>query len=229
MECGVVDSKKVDFLSFSEGNYNIFIESTLAKQKFKPVNLLQINTCDPENIENHIYQINNALQKNTNYKLHTWQDNNEHLIKALKVEKNCMIVILILILSSFIMMSSLFMLVREKFLEICMLRTIGATKINIVWIFILNGILNSLIGVLIGSSMSYVILKNFDKLKHFLSCKSNVFFLGFLAEFLEHINLKFNLMDFVLICILALIISTCPTIYPSFKAASFTPSRGMKM
>jgi lipoprotein-releasing system permease protein len=217
--------------SLSEGADKIFTLDCVLEKQFAFLNhTIQIITQNPEKVCEYSKIILNNLD-NFNFNLHTWQDNNENLLNALNIEKNCMFLILslILVLSSFVMMSSLFMFVREKFSEICVFRTIGASKLNILCIFLLYGIFASISGISFGSSIAYIFLRYFDQIKSFLFHNQGFFIFHFLFTLFKDINIVITQSDFIFICLIAFLISLPATIYPSLKAASFNLSKGVKM
>ena len=215
---------------FSKADKIFTLNYILEKQFTFSNNIIQISTFNPENVFECSKNISSSLT-GFNFSVNTWQDNNENFINALNIEKNCMFLILtlMLILASFVMMSTLFMFVREKLPEICILRTIGVTKFNILCIFLLNGIFFSLAGIFLGSCLAYVFLRYFEQIKAFLSVYQEFFICNFFFLIFKDINIVISASDFTLICFIAFLISLPAIIYPSLKASSFNLSKGVKM
>ena len=76
----------------------------------------------------------NKIQKiNQNYFIYTWSDLNKSFFSALKVERNVMflILLLILIVAAFNIISGLTILIKNKTKEIAILKTLGFSNKSI--------------------------------------------------------------------------------------------------
>ena len=95
--------------------------------------------------------------------VYTWEDLNESLFSALKVERNVMFIILslIIIVAAFNIISGLTILVKNKTRDIGILKSIGVTNKSIKKIFFFVGFIigtsATLFGILLGSLFSYYI------------------------------------------------------------------------
>jgi lipoprotein-releasing system permease protein len=87
-----------------------------------------------------------------NYVLTTWQEENSALLDALLVEKNVMFYLLffIMIVAAFGITSALITFVVQKTREIGILKAIGASSGQIIWIFFSQSLLVGLAGVTAG-------------------------------------------------------------------------------
>src|SRR6185312_10819157 len=96
----------------------------------------------------------------------TWQDRNKPLFSAMKLERTVMFLILTLIIlvSSFTIISNLLLLTLEKAREIGILQALGASPRQIGWIFLLNGLIlggsGVGLGLFLGLTLSWL-LKRF--------------------------------------------------------------------
>src|SRR5205807_1271292 len=82
----------------------------------------------------------------------SWQDLNRPLFSAMKLERTVMFIILTLIIlvSSFTIVSNLLLLTIEKAREIGILQALGASPRQIGWIFLMNGLMLGGSGVGLG-------------------------------------------------------------------------------
>jgi len=105
----------------------------------------EIRLKDPNDAES----LSRAIKKLTSETVHTWQDLNAPLFYSLKMEKSLMALFLALtvIVSSFSIVSVLFILVAEKRMDVGILKTMGATKKQIRRIFITIGSALGLLGI----------------------------------------------------------------------------------
>src|SRR5690606_12955816 len=86
------------------------------------------------------------------YLLQDWTQRFSSYFDALQMEKTVMwcILILIIAVAAFNLVSSLVMLVTDKRSDIAILRTMGATRLHVMAIFMLQGSLIGLIGTFLG-------------------------------------------------------------------------------
>src|SRR5262249_43150951 len=119
----------------------------------------------------------------SDYYVTNWTQRYGPLFKAVKLEKNMMFFILLLIIAvaTFNLVSSLVMIVNEKQADIAILRTLGATPKNIMSIFIIQGFIVGLVGTILGIiggiSLAYnvtPIVSGIEKIFHVQFLSSNV-------------------------------------------------------
>lgn len=102
--------------------------------------------------------------------VNTWFEENQNTYSALQNEKTLMffIVFMIIIVSSFYIVSSQVMTVMNKQKEIGILKAIGFTPNDINNIFLLNGIIIGVLGVLLGTSLGFIIALNLDSIFNYI-------------------------------------------------------------
>lgn len=85
----------------------------------------------------------------------TWLDTHAPLFAALKLEKMATVVIeaLIILVAAFNIASTLIMTVMEKTRDVGMLRTLGASRGNIVRIFMIQGSVIGMLGTIAGTAL----------------------------------------------------------------------------
>lgn len=98
------------------------------------------------------YQALASYLESNNYEVHTWRERQGPLFDAVKMEKNMMALMLLLVIAvaAFNVVSALVMVVAEKKADIAILQTQGMRKGQLMQIFFFNGIFNSLKGVVLG-------------------------------------------------------------------------------
>lgn len=146
-----------------------------------------------------------------------WMQMNKNLFSALKLEKFAMFIILILIVlvASFNIISMLMVNVTEKQRDIAILKSMGATDRLIKLIFMCQGLIIGLIGILVGLTGGLIlceIIRSYDIVK----LPADVYYLSKLP-------VKVKVFDIVLICTTALFISLVSTIYPAHRASKINP------
>lgn len=157
--------------------------------------------------------------------IHNGLADNVNLLNALNIEKVTMFIILmfIIIIASFNMLSSLFMLVKDKDIEIASLQIIGANKLYIMFIFIIAGLILTVTGIIIGIIFGMVFLRYINDIKNFLENIFDITILDPSIYFLDKLPTSANLSDVIMIISASFILCMIATIYPAYKASIISP------
>jgi len=105
-------------------------------------------------------QIRMEIEGITGKKAVTWGEVNKNLLQALSLEKTVMILVfsLIVIIAGFVVWVTLNNLVREKIRDIGILRAMGYSRGRVVKIFLLQGIILGILGILAGLGLSRAVI-----------------------------------------------------------------------
>lgn len=134
------------------------------------------------------------------------------------------VVFLIIAVASFNIVSSLVMEVREKQANIAILKTMGAKDSTILATFILQGLSQAFIGVVLGSFIGVMLALNISELFTLLSQLlganplEGVYFIEFLPS-------KLVWQDIVVTVIVTFILAVLATIYPAWQATRVDPAK----
>ena len=98
--------------------------------------------------------------------IRTWRERQGPLFDAVKMEKNMMTLMLLLIIAvaAFNIVSALVMVVTEKQGDIAVLQTQGMLPSSVMWIFVLNGLFNGVKGAGIGLLLGVIITLNLNNI-----------------------------------------------------------------
>lgn len=159
-----------------------------------------------------------------------WTRQNKTWFAAVQVEKRMMAVILFLIVlvGSFGLVSTLVMTVTEKQSDIAILRTLGASPQSIMTIFVIQGCIVGLIGVLLGTGLGLAISCNLDVIVPAIEHLFGVEFLPREIYFISQMPSDPRASDIVPIAIVSFLASLLATLYPSWRAARTHPAQALR-
>ena len=152
----------------------------------------------------------------------SWQDMNRPLFSAMKLERTVMFIILTLIIlvSSFTIISNLLLLTIEKGREIGILQALGATPGQIARIFLLNGFMLGGSGVGLGLALGILIswlLKRFPLIR----LPADVYYIDRLP-----VRLSGQTIESVAVCAFVLVLAS--VLYPAYKAHQMDPVQAIR-
>lgn len=177
-------------------------------------------------------EVANAIQEKLGFPYYArdWMRMNKNLFAALQLEKVVMFIILILIIlvAAFNIISTLFMVVMEKTRDIAILKSMGATRMSILKIFCLHGLVIGLTGTLLGCIGGFTVVPNINPIVGFLE---NIF--GFKAfppdiYYLSKLPSDIQWRDSFLIIIFSIIICFLASLYPAWRASKLNPVDGLR-
>ncbi|MFQ6083291.1 MAG: lipoprotein-releasing ABC transporter permease subunit [Candidatus Aminicenantia bacterium] len=184
------------------------------------VNYLQVKIEDIFKAEKVAHQIKEVVPPSV-YVI-TWMELNKSLFSALKLEKNVLFltITLIVLVAALNIIATLILMVMEKTRDIGILVSMGATSRNIRKIFFLQGAIIGLIGTFLGTvfGLTWCWLANTFKL---IRVPMDLYQL-------TYIPFKIKPLDFLLIIVVALLISFISTIFPSHRASKVDPVIALK-
>jgi len=193
------------------------------------ISYFEIVTVDPDRVEDFAkcLESQKLLPKSS---IGTWKHSNPDLLKALEIENVSMFIILSLIVLVAVSnaLASLVMTVREKVCEIAILRTIGATKGEILLIFVCNGLAIGMIGIVSGSILAFLLIFNVPLIKRLLSYGSGIGLFDVLWYFFDKMPISINFVEVSFVICFSSVLSFLATLYPAYKAASIDPAYLLK-
>lgn len=153
----------------------------------------------------------------------TWDESQGALFSAVKMEKNMMWLMLSLIIAvaAFNIVSALVMVVVEKQAEIGILQTLGLARIEVIKIFITQGMVNGLWGVSLGGLLGVILALNLNNI--LLVVGANLFGFG-----MQELPVKLEWLDVLTIILSALAMSFLATLYPAYQASTTQPAQVLR-
>jgi len=164
------------------------------------------------------------------YYVADWTRSHANFFRAVAIEKNMMFLILLLIVAvaAFNIVSTLVMAVTDKQADIAILRTLGASPFSIMQIFIVQGALIGVIGLLLGVGGGVALALNIDVV---VPAIEHVLGMQFLAKDVYYISelpsdLQWN--DVFVIAAVSFVLTLLATLYPSWRASRVNPAEALR-
>ncbi len=168
------------------------------------------------------------LKDHLGYPFYTrnWEDVNQSLFKALKLERIAIGIFLtfIILVAALDIISTLTMVVMEKNRDIAILKAMGASRNSILNIFLTEGMIIGFVGTTIGTILGYLIcylLKTSEFVKGLIPFDPRVYYVSGFPVKIEPIYFIGVAVTSLLICLLA-------TLYPSFQASRKDPVEALR-
>jgi lipoprotein-releasing system permease protein len=153
----------------------------------------------------------------------SWDESQGALFSAVKMEKNMMWLMLSLIIAvaAFNIVSALVMVVVEKQAEIGILQTLGLARVDVIKIFITQGMVNGLWGVSLGGVLGVILAINLNDIMMVVG--ANLFGLG-----MQNLPIQLKWDDVLTILFSALAMSFLATLYPAYQASTTQPAQVLR-
>ena len=189
---------------------------------------LQVMLDDPfkvDKVRNELYQ---AL--GPGYRISDWMEENSVILSALAVEKNVMFYLLffIMIVAAFGIMNSLITFVVQKTREIGLLKAIGGTRGQVLWLFLSQGLMVGIVGVITGFGLGMLAVSYRNEFLHLMRYLTNIEL--FPSQIYGFTELPALLVpaDIAIICGSALIIGVLAGLVPAWNAARLKPVEALR-
>ena len=159
-----------------------------------------------------------------------WTQRHSNFFKALKTEKTVMFVILTLIVAvaAFNIISTLVMVVADKQGDIAVLRTLGATPGAVMRIFMIQGTLIGLVGILLGSAAGVALAANIETIVPAIEELFATDFLDANIYYISELPSDLRWKDVLVINCVSFLFSIGATVYPSLRAARVNPAEALR-
>lgn len=156
-----------------------------------------------------------------------WTRTQGHLFNDIQLVRMVMFIVLVLVIAvaSFNIVSTLIMAVNNKKSDIAILKTMGASARLIMLTFIYQGLVNGLLGSVIGGFLGVILALNLADIVMFIERLFTLTLLSADVYFIDHIPSHLNMSDVYITVVTALIMSLLATIYPAWQATKIEPAR----
>ena len=164
------------------------------------------------------------------YQARDWTISQGSLFQAMQMEKTMigLLLLLIVAVAAFNIIATLIMVVADKKADIAILRTLGATPGQIMAVFMVQGTVIGLVGILIGGVLGVIAALNVSSWIAALERLVGHKLFGGDMYFISNLPSRLELEDVVLIAVAALSMSFLATLYPAWRASRTSPAEALR-
>jgi lipoprotein-releasing system permease protein len=193
------------------------------------VTQMMVMTNDPDNARSIAKTISDTLA-DPRIRVLDWTHSNNAFFGALEVQKNVLFLILTLIIlvAAFNVISSLIMMVRDKTVDIAVLRTMGATRGAIMRIFLMCGASVGVTGTVAGTIFGVVFCHYIDNIRQLIERMTGTALFNPEVYYLVHLPARLIWSQVLEVIVMALTLSLLATLYPSWRAARTDPVEALR-
>jgi len=159
-----------------------------------------------------------------------WTQQNKTWFAAVQVEKRMMSIILTLIVAvaAFNLISTLVMTVQDKRADIAILRTLGASPLSIMGIFVVQGALVGIIGTVLGLLLGLGVAFHIDTIVPAIEKMLGIAFLPQEIYLISRMPSDPQGGDIIPIALISLLLAFVATLYPSWRASRVNPAEALR-
>ena len=164
------------------------------------------------------------------YEVRDWTRQHVNFFRAVKMEKTVMFLILMLIVgvAAFNLVSTLVMMVTDKHGDIAILRTLGTSPAGIMAVFIIQGGVIGLVGVILGVLGGVSLAQNIDVVVPAIEQMLGMKFLAPDVYYISDLPSDMRWRDVWQIGGIALLLCLMATLYPAWRAARIQPAEALR-
>jgi lipoprotein-releasing system permease protein len=220
-------------VGFPEYNGNFIFSSlddarNFLKKRDNSVEALQVKLRDPFLAEKVKEELQKVLPNDLT--IYTWRNENPAIFEALAAEKNTMFFVLffIMIVAAFGIVNCQITFVVQKTREIGILKALGASRRQILWLFLSQSLVVGVLGVGLGFGMARLALAYRNE---FLALMRNVTHMELLPASIYNVyDLPASIQsgDIAFICGTAFVTCVLAGLFPAWKASRLQPVEALR-
>lgn len=213
---------KTGFLAYDQNLVMIPTNiSQILLEKGDVVSTLEIKVKDPSNLKVIDNIMNSVVEISDNIYAYSWADENQNLLNAIEFEEFILLVILsmLFIIASFGVSVILNISVREKTTDIGILKACGYRDRTILKIFILEGLILGVTGMVISAISTPIVLKIISALSSSYITKT---------YYISKLPISISIIEIVTIYTISLIVILLASLMPAIKASKMDAIKAIK-
>ena len=160
----------------------------------------------------------------------TWYERNSDRFDAVRLERQIMTVILmfLIVIAAVGLTSTLITVTVQKRREIGIVKALGASTAQIVWVFLAQGMFVGLIGNIAGLAVGMTLIAYRNPFKNWLSDRLGIEIFSAKVYELDSLPAEVIPRDVAIICISAFFICSLAALIPAYAAARLDPVKALR-
>ena len=189
---------------------------------------IRLNLADPYAAPRIVHAA--AVALGGGFEVDDWTNQHVNFFRSIEITKLMLFVILSLVVAvaAFNIVSTMVMVVKDKRRDIAILRTFGSSPRSILSVFVVQGSLIGLLGIIAGLGLGVLIAVNLQQLVHGLEHIVGFKFLDARVYFMSDLPARVETGDLTRICAVAFVLACLSTIYPAWRAARLLPAESLR-
>jgi lipoprotein-releasing system permease protein len=158
------------------------------------------------------------------YSVSTWQNQNESLVNALKVEQRIMLMVVfsLVLISSFTITSSMIIKVISKIKDIGILSSLGVSPSSIRAIFVIQGLIIGAVGTIIGFILGSLASVKINSISYILESILSFELIPDSVYYSSTIPVNLEIEHFLLASAVSMSLSFLASLLPAYKASKLS-------
>jgi lipoprotein-releasing system permease protein len=189
---------------------------------------LQVKLKDPFDADMVSQQLYTTLGKD--YAIKTWKELNPEIFSALAVEKNMMFFILffIMVVAAFGIVNCQITFVVQKTREIGILKALGASSRQVLWIFLSQSMVVAVLGVGLGFGLALLAIHYRNEFLQLMRHVTNAPLLPASIYQVYELPASVEPFDVIVICGTAFLACVLAGLFPAWKASRLQPVEALR-
>ncbi len=160
----------------------------------------------------------------------TWIDMNSQFFEAVRLERTVMFFLLffIVVVAAFGIMNTLITVTVQKTRDIGIMKAIGASIWQIVWVFLGQGMIVGIFGTLMGLGLGMTLIRYRNGFSHWLASTLGIEIFPKQVYQFSEIPAEVIPRDVAIICVSAFVICWIFALIPAYRAARLDPVKALR-
>ena len=169
-------------------------------------------------------------QLGDNYQLTNWSQTQGSLFSAVQMEKRMVTLLLLIIIAvaALNIVTGLILMVTDKRGDIAVLRTLGMNTRAVMGIFVIQGSVVGIVGIVTGALIGCLLAMNISDLIAFFEQALGVYVFDPNVYFISQIPSELRANDVMMIVCSGIVMSILATLYPAYCAAQIEPAEVLR-
>lgn len=189
---------------------------------------LHLRVADMYNAKALLAQLKPTIS--ADYQLTDWSETQGSLFQAIKMEKTVITVLLMMIVlvAAFNIVTSLVLMVADKRADIAVLRTLGMSPAQVMGVFVVQGSVVGIAGILLGSVLGSVVGMYIGPIVHWFETVTGLYMFDPSVYFISYLPSYWIFGDVLLVAGVGVFLSIVASLYPAYRASCIEPAETLR-